>query len=99
MSCQYRLKSLAALDLEAIVIESLALRQYHEICSRNLSHKVRSVCTLVTASPGGVIFCPSNGRLEDWVQVAIPDVEIYFYPWENAVGDEGELMEDNWTRY
>ncbi|KAJ7876934.1 hypothetical protein B0H14DRAFT_3130337, partial [Mycena olivaceomarginata] len=44
MPPQYGLKSLATLDVEAIVTESLTLDEYHKICSRDLSRTVCSAC-------------------------------------------------------
>ncbi|KAJ7349851.1 hypothetical protein DFH08DRAFT_958799 [Mycena albidolilacea] len=100
MSCQYGLKSLTALDLEAIVVESLTLEQYHEICTEDLSHTLWGVRTPVSATSGDVVFCPSAGQLEDRVQIAaLPDAKDSFYPWDIKGAKRGEVMRDGYTRF
>lgn len=101
MPRQYGLKSLATLDVEAIVTESLTLDKYHKICSRDLSRTVCSACPLLMVIPGDVVFCPSNGRLEDWALIAtLPDVETTFASWwsDTERQIEGELMKDGCIR-
>jgi hypothetical protein len=51
--------------------------------------------------PGDVVFCPSNGRLEDWALIAtLPDVETTFASWwsDTERQIEGELMKDGCIR-
>jgi hypothetical protein len=94
--------SLNAPGQEAMVIESLTLEQYHRICYWNLSHRRKhlpsiSITPDVSVNLGAIIGCSSSDQLQDWMEIAsLPDVEVHWCDW---YGEDGEDLEDGWTRY
>jgi hypothetical protein len=91
---------LDALNQEAMVIDSLMLEKYHEICYWSLS-RLRSVCcsASATANLSAIIAGASRNRLEDLVEIALlPDAEVHLGYWR-AGGATREVFDDGWTRY
>jgi hypothetical protein len=80
-----------------MAINSLTLKQYHEICYFNLAQgRTLSVSSYVIVNLGAVIDCSSGDQLQDWVEVAsLPDVEVRRGRW---YGPGGEVMANGWTR-
>jgi hypothetical protein len=89
--------SLNAPGQEAVVINSLTLEQYHQICYWNLSHRrIISISPEMTVNLGAIIPYFSTGQLQDWVEIALlPDVDPRCGGWRGA---DGEVLEDGWTR-
>jgi hypothetical protein len=83
---------------EAMVVDSLTLEQYHQICYWYLSNwRNISISPDVTVNLGTVITCSSGDQLQDFVEIVFfPDVDVRFSHWDGA---QGEVMEDGWTRY
>jgi hypothetical protein len=71
---------------EAMVIDSLTLKQYHEICYCYLSNWGNiSISTDVTVNLGSVIVISSNDPLELPVEIAsLLDVNIHYSDWRGA---------------
>jgi hypothetical protein len=95
------IKQLEALNKEAIAIDALTLRQYHNICFWNLSRIRQLYCsTSATVSLNTIIACALGDRLEDSVEIALlPDAEVRLGYWRTAAEETGEVMEGGWTRY
>jgi hypothetical protein len=84
-------------NLEAKIIESLTLEEYHEICAQFLVRpRVASISTAITLDLGVVICCPSENWLEDSVGIAwLPDAK-----WSCGSNPFGrEVTENGWMRY
>ncbi|KAF7374158.1 hypothetical protein MSAN_00297500 [Mycena sanguinolenta] len=106
MSTRQGLKFLAGQNTAATIVESLGLRQYHEICYLEFSvTRSISISTSATANIGSVVTCASEDLFEDIVEVAsLPKALTYMeHPWYmislSANSFTGEVMEDGWTRF
>jgi hypothetical protein len=95
--CPKGISSLNAPDQEAMVIDSLTLEQYHNICSWNLSQtQTITISTNVTVNLGAVFTCSPEDQLQDWMEIVfLPDVETHWIGWNGA---EGEVMDNSWIR-
>jgi hypothetical protein len=84
---------------ETIVIHSLGLEEYHEICYWNLGRwQTFPVSMQAELHLGAVVYSPSGSELDGLVEIAfLPDANLYIGRWSDnrAVGD---TMEDDWTR-
>jgi hypothetical protein len=82
---------------EAMVIDSLTLKEFHEICYWDLSRfRNISISNSVTVNLGGIIICSSDDQLQDWVEiVSLPNIKVYGGCWWGA---EGEVMGNGRTR-
>ncbi|KAF7337140.1 hypothetical protein MVEN_02152000 [Mycena venus] len=70
--------SLRTLNTEAMVIDTLTLKGYHDVCDMNLYH-MQSIDILpsMIVNVGAVIFWPKDDVLEHWVEIAsLADTEI-----------------------
>ncbi|KAJ6465803.1 hypothetical protein C8R45DRAFT_910672 [Mycena sanguinolenta] len=94
-------------EMDATVVGSLTLTQYHTICYREFSHREYfSISTSATVSLGAVIFRPVGTGVADLVAY-LPGMEVEFdksgWTMENTAGIspglEGDLMENGWTRF
>lgn len=70
------LELLGTPDMEATVIASLTLEQYHEICDCHLTqYRNVSMSASATVNRNAVISCSSGKKLEDTVEIAsLPNV-------------------------
>jgi hypothetical protein len=86
---------------EAMVIASLTLQRFHDICYWNLSQCRNFDCpAFTTVNLTTIIACASEDRLEDSVEIALlSDAEVSLGDWIAAAGATGEVMESGWTRY
>ncbi|KAJ7669917.1 hypothetical protein DFH06DRAFT_158394 [Mycena polygramma] len=84
--------------IEALAIDALTLEHYHHVCSYLLCHRHSiDIPAGVTVYPGSVILRPSN---TDFVEIAsLQEVEYPFYGWINSGEVEGEIMQNDWTRF
>ncbi|KAJ6544148.1 hypothetical protein B0H19DRAFT_1267451 [Mycena capillaripes] len=82
---------------EVMIIESLTLQDYHDICYYNLRRFPSiTISTRTAVNLGAVAFCPSSNRLEDSVEIAsLPNAEVS-YNWGSV--EAGEVIEEGWTR-
>ncbi|KAF7374120.1 hypothetical protein MSAN_00293200 [Mycena sanguinolenta] len=97
------LNSLGEANMEAGVIESLTLEQYHEVCFWDLSRRryVSAISRSGIVNLGAVMFWPS-AKLSDMVEVAhLPTAELDLsaYRWYTTGEQVGTIMEDGWTRF
>jgi hypothetical protein len=92
-----RITSLDTPGQEAIVIDSLTLETYHEICYWELSRpRTITISPGATVNLGAVIACSPADQLHDWMEIAsLPDVEVRCGDWHGA---DGEVIADGWTR-
>jgi hypothetical protein len=81
-----------------MLINSLTLEQYHDICFWKLSRtQTITVPADATLNLGTVFVCSSGDQLQDWVGiVSWTDVEVGHTGWHGA---KGEVMSNGWTRY
>jgi hypothetical protein len=93
ISLPHGITSLDAPDQEAMVIDSLTLEQYHEICYWDLSRRRSiSLSTPVTVKLGAVIASSWDDQVKDLVGIAfLPDVVVRVGRWYEV---EGEVMKD-----
>jgi hypothetical protein len=87
---------------EATVVEALTLREYHDICQRNMSRRqlIVSISTCITVKLGAVFSFASSHRLENAVEIApLANAEAYLGPWQISGSAMPELMDDGWVRY
>ncbi|KAF7377091.1 hypothetical protein MSAN_00127700 [Mycena sanguinolenta] len=91
----------ACTDNITMFIDSLALEEYHRICTRNLSHHRRFDLSPSTTVNFGAAFRFSNDQLKDSVEIAFsPSVEApRLRNWTNFGRGNGEIMPDGWTRF
>jgi hypothetical protein len=84
-----------------MVIESLTMEEYHNICFYSL-HQFRmiSIPTSTTVNLGTIISCSLDYPLEGPVEIAyMPNVDSHNAGWHTSKGANGAVMEDGWTRY
>jgi hypothetical protein len=99
------LELLGTPDMEATVIASLELEQYHEICDCHLTqYRNVSMSASATVNRNAVISCSSGKTLEDTVEIAsLPNVgswaQEFHWRLAKARNAEGDVMDDGWTRY
>ncbi|KAJ6556379.1 hypothetical protein B0H19DRAFT_1377102 [Mycena capillaripes] len=88
---------LNASNQEALIIDSLTLEQYHDLCYWDLSQFRQSFSSAGVAVKVGAIYsCSSEDQLGNAPEIAyVPDVEIDGSHWNAARGD---VMENGWTR-
>jgi hypothetical protein len=84
-----------------MVVESLTMEEYHNICLFNLSRpRTISISTSATMNLGAIIACSSDHQLEDPVEIAYTlNVDSHIRGWQTSEGAEGVVMEDGWMRY
>jgi hypothetical protein len=84
-----------------MVVESLTMEHYHDICFLNLSQfRTITISTSTTANLGVIVACSSDYPLEDPVKIEYaPNVDAHFYSWQTSDGMRGVAMKDGWTRY
>ncbi|KAF7374204.1 hypothetical protein MSAN_00302500 [Mycena sanguinolenta] len=102
LSTQQGLQFLSAQIMEATVIDSLALDQYHNLCYREFSEtRFMSVSRSVTVNIGSVFHCPSDNTFDDMVEIAwLPNIGLWRpASWHSSTSSFGELMPDGWTRF
>ncbi|KAJ7679419.1 hypothetical protein DFH06DRAFT_510807 [Mycena polygramma] len=96
------LTSLNAPGTESIIIDSLTIPQYHQICRRSLRQSSRwiSISSAVTVHMAAAVCWVTGSRFEESVQIAsIPEAEITC-PDERWTGSTtGHIMETGWTRF
>jgi len=92
--------SLGSPNMEAMVIDSLTLEEYHRICAWNLCQfRTTTFSFPVTVKLGTVVSCSPNNRLENCVEIAaVPNAEAFIGSWR-ILGEpaKGKKMEDGWT--
>jgi hypothetical protein len=95
-----RTKPSEALNQEAMAIDSLTLKQFHEICYWDLSRHRNLCCsTSATVNLNAMIMCPSRDHLENSVEIALLlDAEFDRSHWVTGNRVTGEVMEGGWTR-
>jgi hypothetical protein len=86
--------------VERLAIESLVLRDYHDICEASLSRSISlSVSTASTVTPGGVFSRRSLGQYEEAVEVAYsPEGHVPDFP-PDWPGSYTASMKNGWSRY
>jgi hypothetical protein len=84
-----------------MAINSLTLKQYHEICYWNLSQRRDIYCpTSATVNLNTIIVCTAGNQLEEFVEIALlPDAVVRLGYWRTGGRAAGEVMEGGWTRY
>jgi hypothetical protein len=84
-----------------MVIESLTVEEYHNICFLNLSQfRTISISISTTVNLGAIIACSSNYPLEGPIEIAYtPNVDSHIPGWQTSEGANGAVMEDGWTWY
>ncbi|KAJ7677031.1 hypothetical protein DFH06DRAFT_1169563 [Mycena polygramma] len=84
-------------DIEALVIDTLTLEVYHEVCHQSLRKiSLIDIPARVTVHLGTVISRSANN---DFVEIAsLPDASLEISDWANSGEGEGEIMENGWTR-
>jgi hypothetical protein len=87
--------------MELMVVESLTMQNYHDICFLNLSqYRTISISTSTIVNLGAIISCSPGFPLKDPVEIAYtPNVRPRVFGWLTSEGVEGVVMEDSWTRY
>ncbi|KAJ7319396.1 hypothetical protein DFH08DRAFT_942312 [Mycena albidolilacea] len=82
----------SALDTELMVVESLTMEEYHNICVINLSQsRMIFIPTSTTVNP--------DYPLKGPVEIAyMPNVDSLNAGWHTSEGANGTVMEDGWTR-
>ncbi|KAJ7036906.1 hypothetical protein C8F04DRAFT_1093806 [Mycena alexandri] len=88
-------------NTEVLAIESLALRQYHRICSLCLSrYRVGSISTSTTVNIGAAISWPSRHQYKEHVQIAsLGKLDIYYNSWSLEGHGAGDVAGNGWSRY
>jgi hypothetical protein len=91
----------SASDTELMVVESLTMEEYHNICFLNLSEfRTISIPTPMAVKLDAIISCSSSHPLEDPVEMAYtPNVDTGVDGWQTFEGAEGVVMKDGWTQY
>ncbi|KAF7352060.1 hypothetical protein MVEN_01168700 [Mycena venus] len=91
--------SLSAPNTETMVIDTMMLETYHDICSKSLRRFRKLTMSLSgTANIPAVLRYSPSGLLEDSVEIAaLPNVAAHHAGW-NAYA-AGEVMENGWTRF
>ncbi|KAJ6566456.1 hypothetical protein B0H19DRAFT_1374022 [Mycena capillaripes] len=87
---------------ESILIQSLTLKEYHQICVFHLRrHRQITVSTsIIPVNLGTVISWSSSNRFEDSVGIAfLPNIEVYPGQWVNTGAAQGERIKEGWTRF
>ncbi|KAF7374119.1 hypothetical protein MSAN_00293100 [Mycena sanguinolenta] len=95
--CQQGLQSLSALNIEATIIDSLTLDQYHQICYSELAQsRLISISATAIVDLSAVSFCSPGQQPQKFAEmVATSRLEV----WENKWAcDGGTLLADGWTR-
>ncbi|KAJ6566391.1 hypothetical protein B0H19DRAFT_709837 [Mycena capillaripes] len=84
-----------------MILESLTLRKYHQICALHLDrYRSTTIATPIHVDQGTVVLWPSTNRFEDSVAIAFsPNVNVYPGQWEATGGTPGERTEGGWTRF
>ncbi|KAJ7300934.1 hypothetical protein DFH08DRAFT_122002 [Mycena albidolilacea] len=97
--CSHRISS--ASDTELMVVESLTMEEYHDICFLNLSQfRKISIFTSTTVNLGAIIACSSGDPLEGPVEIAYtPNVDFCTPRWQTTKGAERVVMENGWARF
>lgn len=81
---------------KGMVVESLTLTQYHEMCTLYLRRFRRITLSGPIPTLGTVFIWPLTNHIEGSVHCAFPpDVEAFLTLW-NISG--GERMDEGWTR-
>ncbi|KAF7337147.1 hypothetical protein MVEN_02152700 [Mycena venus] len=93
--------SLRTSNTEAMVIDMLTLKGYHDVCSFMLSHPYGvDVSLSMIVNVEAVIFWPEDDVLEHWVEIAsLTDAEIDVSSWFNSGTENGEKSVNGWTRF
>ncbi|KAF7326770.1 hypothetical protein MVEN_02596000 [Mycena venus] len=87
-------------NTEAMVIETLPLEVYHDICAYNMTHlRDISISTHVPVKPGSVIRCSSSSQPEDCIEIASMPVSFYIGFRTNSNKSAGDKMADGWTGF
>ncbi|KAJ6566371.1 hypothetical protein B0H19DRAFT_1232588 [Mycena capillaripes] len=94
-----RVPSWNAPNKEAMIIESLTLRNYHQICTFHLPRSRGSTISgPIHANLGTAVFWLSANRFEDSIGIAFsPNVMGYHRQWQATGGASGERTE-GWMR-
>jgi hypothetical protein len=99
--------SLNVPHMEAMVINSLTLEQFHAMCARDLSRGwLRCFANPETVHLGRVLVS-SGGPDSDYLNGSVSSSNIRidslhwktFRRWADNLGARGEVAEDGWTRY
>ncbi|KAJ6512507.1 hypothetical protein C8R45DRAFT_960601 [Mycena sanguinolenta] len=101
---QQGLRFLSEEDTEAIIVDSLTLDQYHEICRWEFSTtRSISIPTSVTVNLDSVLNCPSRGTSDEMVEIAyLPNANLSSEPRWRIIGQwpvSGEVITDGWIRF
>jgi hypothetical protein len=93
--------SINELNKEAMVIDYLAVEQYHAICYWYLSESSRIIISpSATMNLGALISGSSGNLLEDLVEIAtLPDIDFYPDDQWHSRRVEAKVMKHGWTRY
>ncbi|KAF7374136.1 hypothetical protein MSAN_00295000 [Mycena sanguinolenta] len=98
MSTQRGLKFLAGKNRDTVIIDSLTLGAYHQICSREFSlPRVISISTSVAVNLGSVVNCPPQNSRDGVVEIAHLqplNPQRSSYDWSIP----GKIMENGWKR-
>ncbi|KAJ7669923.1 hypothetical protein DFH06DRAFT_158545 [Mycena polygramma] len=84
--------------MEALAIDALTLKHYHQVCSYSLCHRHSiDIPAGVTIYPGMVISRPSNTNFVEIV--LLPEAQRNFSGWSDLGPVDREIMENGWTRF
>ncbi|KAJ7315706.1 hypothetical protein DFH08DRAFT_419117, partial [Mycena albidolilacea] len=88
-------------DTKLRVVQSLTMKEYHNICGIYLSQfRTISISTSTTVNVGAIISCSPGPPLEDPVEIAyVPNVHPRVSGWQTSGGAEGVVMEDGGMRF
>ncbi|KAF7337138.1 hypothetical protein MVEN_02151800 [Mycena venus] len=94
--------SLRTSNTEAMIIDMLTLKGYHDVCFWVLLHEHNhntNVSLSMIVNVGAVILWPRDDVLEHRVEIAsLTDAEIDVGSWFNSGKGYGEKLENGWTR-
>ncbi|KAF7337136.1 hypothetical protein MVEN_02151600 [Mycena venus] len=99
--CLWGVHSLRISNTEAMVIDTLTLEGYYNVCALILSRMHSVVLSLsMIVNVGAVVFWPEDDVLEHWVEIAsLADAEIHVFLWHSHGKGYGEKLENGWTRF
>ncbi|KAJ7683105.1 hypothetical protein B0H17DRAFT_44036 [Mycena rosella] len=85
---------------DSIIVDSLSLDGYHEICYFHLEHSRQlSISTKVSVQLGAVILCPPGSEVQLSNEIAyIPDPDVIESGWRVSTGASMIVLESGWTR-
>ncbi|KAF7339049.1 hypothetical protein MVEN_01981100 [Mycena venus] len=101
--CMERNYLMSASVTDAMVINGLPLKVYHDICASNLGHRRHMryprIPTRMPVNLGSLVHFPSSGQSEGWTEISSVPLSIYINPWVICNKRTRAPMEDGWTRF